>query len=238
MDELEVPVREEPEGVSPSVAIGDGLPQREQENRSASRWRSVVEFGEVFILAVVAFASAWSGFHAARWDSRQASDYSESTRLRIESGVASTNAGQELMYDAGLFTSWLEAQLAGNAALQALIEARFTPDYRPSFNAWRALVDSGAPAPSGPRQMPEYRNLYQEDADRLSDEATVAFDNGAKASENSDHYVRATVLFATVLLLIATGQRLRNHGPRLGVGVIAGLLLVYSVATVIGLPRL
>lgn len=231
-------MREEPEGRESAGEIAHRPAGRGHRGRSTKRWRSVLEFGEVVILAVVAFASAWSGFHAARWNSRQAYEYSESTRLRIESDVASTNAAQELMYDAGLFTSWLEAKLAGNAALQDLIAGRFTPDYRPSFEAWKALVDSGAPAPTGPRQMPEYRNLYQEDADRLNAEASTAFEQGSQASANSDHYVRATVLFATVLLLIATGQRLRNHGPRLGVGVIAGVLLVYSIAMIVGLPRL
>ena len=49
--------------------------------------------------------------------------------------------------------------------------------------------------------------------------------------------MRATVLFASVLFLVAVGQRFKSHSARLGVNAVAALVLIYTVASVAGLPR-
>ena len=220
-----------------NIEISQHLAGSTPGHHLSARWHRLLEFAEVLVLAVVAIATAWSGFQASKWDGHQAYQYAIATDERIYAEVESNKAAQELMYDAGLFTEWLKAKVAGNTELQTALEARFTDDYRPAFDAWKQLVDSGAPAPSGPRKMPEYRNSYLEESERLNAQASATFDEGTKARETSDDYVRATVLFASVLFLIALGQRIKNHGPRLGVNVIAFLLLAYSVLTVVGLPR-
>lgn len=58
------------------------------------RRREVSELIEVVILAIVAVATAWSVYQAARWEGRQAFLYSESTRLRIEADESVTLGGQ------------------------------------------------------------------------------------------------------------------------------------------------
>ena len=66
---------------------------------------------------------------------------------------------------------------------------------------------------------------------------SAKFDEGTEARETGGRYVRATVLFASVLFLVALGQRFKGHSARLGVNAIAALVLIYTVATVAGLPR-
>ena len=98
-----------PEGAN--VEIAHSLTEHhEDELRAHERWHRVLEVFEVFLLAIVAIATAWSGFQAAKWDGRQSFDYGTSNRLRFEADAAATAAGQELIADVNLFTAWLAAQ--------------------------------------------------------------------------------------------------------------------------------
>jgi hypothetical protein len=52
------------------------------------------EIVEAFLLAVVAIATAWGGYQAARWDGRQAELYGRSSTIRKEADQALTLGGQ------------------------------------------------------------------------------------------------------------------------------------------------
>ena len=49
-----------------------------------------------------------------------------------------TTAGQDRLFDSQVFSQWLNADQTGNAALAALYERRFRPEFRPAFDAWIA----------------------------------------------------------------------------------------------------
>jgi hypothetical protein len=57
--------------------------------------------------------------------------------------------------------------------------------------------------------MPEYRNPDAERAAGLNERARSMFEAGTAARETGERYVRQTVLFATVLFLVAIAQRFR-----------------------------
>ena len=66
----------------------------------------------------------------------------------------------------------------------------------------------------------------------------TAFDEGTKARETGEKYVRDTVLFAMVLFLVAIAQRMKDKTLRAGVNLLAVLLAAYGVFSVVRLPRL
>jgi hypothetical protein len=226
---------------SANVELAHKLTEQEPDEHHGTQprgWHRLVEFGEVAILAIVAVATAWSGFQASEWDGQQSLLYGQASRDRFAAEAASTFAGQELSADSAMFTAWLQAHSAGNVALEEEMTRRFTPDYRTAFDAWIALDPfDNAAAPPGPAAMPEYHNPHQAEADKLNDRASRRFDEGNEARETGSKYVRATVLFASVLFLVAVGQRFKAHSARLGVNVIAALVLIYAVASVADLPR-
>ena len=86
--------------------------------------------------------------------------------------------------------------------------------------------------------MPEYHNAQGEESAKLSQEATEAFEQGAKSRSTSDDYVRVTVLLATVLLLTAIAQRFKTHQVRVGLAVVAFLLVCIPIYRILTLPRL
>ena len=204
-----------------------------------SKWIETLEIAEAIILAMVAIATAWSGYQAAKWDGRQDELYEQSTRLRVQAQGLATRGGQEQIYDASTVVEWIKAQDSGNMKLADLFERRFRPEAKVAFEAWKKLDPLNNPdAPAGPLLMPEYHNAHAEESAKLSQEATEAFEQGAKSRSTSDDYVRITVLLATVLLLTAIAQRFKTHQVRVGLAVVAFLLVCIPIYRILTLPRL
>src|SRR5213083_3708416 len=129
-----------------------------RENVSSSQSRlEVIEIIEALILALVAVATAWSGYQAASWAGRRAEEYAKANRLRVTAEGLATLAGQERIYDSDTFNSWLAAKLDGKSQAAEFFERRFRDEYRPAFAAWMKRDPfNNAQAPPGPIFMPEY----------------------------------------------------------------------------------
>jgi len=197
-----------------------------------------LEILEAVLLALVALATALSGYQAARWDGESAKAYATSSRLRVQSNETQLTANQTLIYDAGTFTAWLQAYSAGDQKLMDLLSRRFTPEYDVAFRAWVKLDPFQNPkAPPGPRYMPQYKDPLAEKARVLADEATVAFDEGVEFRDRGEHYVRLTVILAAVLFLIALGQRFQIRRVRYALNAVAGLFLVYCIVLIATYPH-
>jgi hypothetical protein len=203
-----------------------------------SRIHEVLEIVEAIVLALVACATAWSGYQAARWDSQQSQLYGRSSRIRVEAEGFSVRSNQERQYNASNVNEWLKAEAHGEKDLAELFERRFLPEYRPAFEAWKKTDPLHNPnAPAGPLLMPEYRDSNAAEFTRLDHEATELFERGTSARERGDDYVRVTVFLATVLLLTAISQRFRDHRIRFALVVVAMLLLCFPLWRILTLPR-
>jgi len=75
-------------------------------------------------------------------------------------------------------------------------------------------------------------------AKQLNEQASKKFEGGTHAGETGEKYVRNTVLFASVLFLVAMAQRISGRGPRFAANGIAVVLLVYVMISMVRLPRL
>jgi hypothetical protein len=203
-----------------------------------SRGHAILEIAEAIVLAVVAIATAWSGYQAALWTGHQAELYGQASKLRIAAEGVATAANQERLYNASTVVEWLNAEAHNDKRLANLFNRRLLPEFRPAFEAWKKTDPLNNPnAPAGPQLMAEYRSSKTEEAAKLNDEASEVFEEGSRARQRSDEYVRATVTLATVLLLVAISQRFNIHGVRYGLLVIAVVLLCFPVYHILTLPR-
>lgn len=203
------------------------------------RWHTIVEVLEVLLLAVVAVATAYSGFQAAKWDAEEAHRYGESSTLYTRAATERTAGVQVLAADAATFTAWLEAHYDDNVELQEDLERRLSPDYKVAFDAWLKTDPFANPdAPVGPAAMPEYHNELGKQADETTKEADRIFDSGHDAAHQAENYVRNTVLFAMVLFLVAMAQRFTRRATRISMNVVAGLILLVVLVSLIRLPRI
>src|SRR5579863_679490 len=210
----------------------------EHKESSQSLGHEILEIAEALVLAVVAVTTAWSSYQAALWTGLQAELYGQASKLRIQAEGSATYANQERLYNASTVVEWLEAEAHGDKKLTGLFERRFLPEFRPAFEAWKKTDPLNNPnAPAGPQLMAEYRSAKTQEAVKLNDQATEAFEEGTKGREHADQYVRATVTLATVLLLIAISQRFKTRNVRVTLSVIALFLLCFPVYHVLTLPR-
>ena len=220
---------------SANVEIAHNL----HERGDGGHTRPWVEIAEAVLLAVVAIATAWSGYQSALWDGHEAKLYGEASKLRFQANAHESRAGQEQVYDGETLNSWLQAKLTGQERTAAAFERRFRLEYRPAFRAWLETDPLHNPkAPAGPIFMPQYRNADLAQAAALNGQASATFTRGSDARDTGDHYVRTTVLLATVLFLIALSQRFRAHGVRMSVLALALVLLAVALGLVISYPRL
>jgi hypothetical protein len=203
------------------------------------RWHTIVEVLEVIVLAIVAVATAYSGFQAAKWDAEEAHRYGESSTLYTRAATERTAGVQVLAADAATFTAWLQAHDDNKPELQEDLEHRFSPDYNVAFDAWlKTDPFSSDDAPVGPAAMREYHNRLAEQADETTREADRIFDSGHDAAHEAENYVRNTVLFAMVLFLVAMAQRFTRRATRISMNAVAGLILVLVLISLLRLPRI
>jgi hypothetical protein len=225
-----------PEGTN--VEIAHRLSEHAEEPRR-KRWEELFEIVEVVLLAMVAIATAWSGYQAAKWDGRQALLYGMASTERFQADAAATAGGQELVANVSLLNTWLQAHAAGDAQLQSVIARRFTPDYRAAFDAWLALDPfHNESAPPGPGYMPQFHNPSLDEGKRLNADAAAKFNEGTEAREIADLYVRDTVLFASILFVVAIAQRFKIRGARVAANLVGLALLFYTLIGMSSRPRL
>ena len=227
-----------PEGGGGSnIEVAHHLSEHKEEEPH-SRAHEMLEIAEAIVLAIVAIATAWSGYQAALWTGHQAELYGLATRYRVQAEGASTTANQERLYNASTVVEWLKAEADGKKKLADMFERRFLPEFRPAFEAWKKTDPLHNPnAPPGPQLMPQYHNAKTEQAAKLNEQADETFERGNHARERSDDYVRVTVMLATVLLLTAISQRFKVRAVRVGLAVIAALLLCLPIYRILTLPR-
>ena len=199
----------------------------------------VAEIIEVVVLSMVAILTAWSGYQGAKWGGQQAIQYATASTDRLKAEAMSTHAGQVLVADATIFTAWLQAHDEGDASLEAQLEKRFSPEYASAFQDWLATDPFTDPdAPAGPAAMPGFTTAAFEQAAALNAQASRELNAGTANRETANEYIRGTVLFASVLFLVAIAQRFKVRKIRFVANGLAVVLLLYSIGVVIALPRI
>ena len=223
-----------PEGGGSNIEIAHHLSEKREQKLGVE----TLEILEAIVLAVVAIATAWSGYQAALWTGHQAELYGQSSKLRVKAEGVATFANQERLYNASTVADWLQAEASGNTKLASLFERRLLPEFRPAFEEWKKTDPIHNPdAPAGPQLMPKFRSAHAEEAIQLDAQASQLFEKGTQARERSDDYVRLTVTLATILLLTSVSQRFKIHSIRLALVAVSVLLLCYPVFRIFTLPR-
>ena len=224
-----------PEAGGSNIEVAHHLSEHTASSRKIGH--ELLEIGEAILLAIVAIATSWSGYQAALWTGHQSELYGEASKLRVQAAGSANTATQERLYEAVTVAEWLKAEAHGDKKLADLFERRLPVEFRPGFEAWKEtnpLINPNAPA--GPQRMRQYKNSKAEEASKLDNKATEVFEQGTRARERSDDYVRVTVTLATVLLLTAIGQRFKSQSVRISLLLISALVLCLPIYRIFRLP--
>jgi hypothetical protein len=196
----------------------------------AARIERWTETFTAIMLGIVAIATAWSGYQSARWGGVQGDQTARAAALRTESTRASILGGQTTQIDLALGLQWINAFAAGDAELENFYYERFRPEFRQAVDAWLATDPQNNPnAPSGPFAMPEYNVSLIDEAAQLEDAANAASQEAAAASQQGDDYILNAVVLASILFLGGIVSRFDWPPVRIGIIVVALVLLAYGL---------
>jgi hypothetical protein len=225
---------------SSNIEIVERLAEHRDAESAKKSWQDlVVEILEAVLLGVVAVATAWSAYHAAKWDGHEAELYAQASTLRIEANELVTLGGQQRLLDVSTFNTWIQAKNEGRDELAELYVRRFSDEFKIAFDAWLKTDPFSNPtAPPGPSFMPEYRNPQILQGAATNHEASRIFDEGTVARKQSEEYTGTTVVLATVLFLVALAPRFQSRRVRFALLLLTGGLAVYALVTIHGFPRL
>jgi hypothetical protein len=225
---------------SSNIEIVERLAEHRDAESAKKSWQDlVVEILEAVLLGVVAVATAWSAYHAAKWDGHEAELYAQASTLRIEANELVTLGGQQRLLDVSTFNTWIQAKNEGRDELAELYVRRFSDEFKIAFDAWLKTDPFSNPtAPPGPSFMPEYRNPQILQGAATNHEASRIFDEGTVARKQSEEYTGTTVVLATVLFLVALAPRFLSRRVRFALLLLTGGLAVYALVTILGFPRL
>lgn len=232
-----------PEGLSPTE-VGKEIsehhkhaaepPEAGGSDSTPDRWISIIE---AVLLSLVAVLAAYSGFAAAKWSTESSVTLATASALRTKANRDDLEAIDTQTLDSVSFNAWFGAFVAGNARAEHLAENRLRPGYRPAFNAWLATDPAHNPkAPPGPFYMPQYVLPQATLSTEYDAKADAAFTQGSDAGSTGDGYIRDTVFLATVLFLVGISGHFRIRSARLGLIGVGGLLLLFAVVQLLGLP--
>jgi hypothetical protein len=215
------------------------------------RW---VDLALTIIMALAAVGTAWAGFQSAKWSGLQAIAFADAGAARAESTKASTDAGQDRLFDTVLFTSWLESLqreiVAGTsprpqgdytpneAELSGFIYERFRPEFKPAVEAWVATQPLIAPdAPASPFVMPEYTLEADALEAELVERAESFVADAHEYNQRSDNYVFMAVIFALALFFAGVAGRSRTHRSQQLLSVAAAVTFVGAAIVLVVLPK-
>jgi hypothetical protein len=227
-----------PEGLSASE-VGKEIDEHRKHasHTAADRRDRVLSIVEAVLLSLVAVLAAYSGYAAAKWGTESSVSLAAASAQRAKANRADLEALQIRTLDSVSFNAWFAAFSAGNANAQRLAVKRLRPGYRPAFHAWLATDPAHNPhSPPGPSYMPQYVIGQEAAAKALDARADAAFAKGTSAGDTSDKYVRGTVFLATVLFLVGISSHFPLRGARYGLIAVGGLILLFSVIQLLGLP--
>jgi hypothetical protein len=238
-----------PEGLSPSE-VGKEIAEhrhkaeeqeKEQGKESATeakgqdRWLTITE---AVLLAVVAILAAYSGFSSAKWSTHSSLELAKASAARTEANRAAYQAADLKNFDSLTFNAWFTAYVANNKNAMRVAEERFRPVFLTAFKAWLTTHPFTNPnAPKGPTYMPQYKQPELAQANALDSRASSYYSLGEQAGGNADGYVRTTVYLATVLFLVGISGHFKVRAARIGLISIAGVILVFSVISLIIAPK-
>ena len=221
-----------------TAEAGDALSEhRRDHGHHSSGHDRLISIVEAVLLSVVALVAAWSGYCAASWDTRASDLLTQSMELQIAGQAASQEGLQIRTFDAVAFDAAFDAFVADDRPAFRLAVRRLRPEYRSAFNAWLATKpEKNANAPADPSKLPQYRIPQEARGRVLTAKAKVSFREAVEAGDNSDKYVRLTVILATVLFLIGISGHFPVRAARYALIGIGTVLIAFSVVTLLGLP--
>jgi hypothetical protein len=211
--------------------------KHEEEHPSHDRRDKRLSIAEAVILSIVTIVAAWAGYSAAKWETESSLNLAKASATRVQANRAFQESLTFRVGDAVTFNAWYTAYVANDKNAMRVAHKYFLPNYRAAFDAWLATKPFTNPnAPAGPQAMAQFKPPGAALARTLDTKANEYYARGQEAAQTADHYIRATVILASVLFLIGISTQFPVRRGRYGLITIGLLLLVVAGEQILSLP--
>jgi len=227
-----------PEGLSATEAGHKMAEHAEHEaEHGGSPGHKRISIVEAVVLSIVTVVAAWAGYSAAKWSTDSSLNLAKASATRVKANRAFQQALTYRVGDAVTFNAWYTAHIAGNKNDMRVARKYFLPTYRAAFDAWLATKPfTNLSAPAGPEDMPQFKPPGAALAHALDARADAYYTQGQKAAQTGDHYIRVTVILASVLFLVGISTQFPMLRLRYGLIAVGVLLLVFAGQQLLSLP--
>jgi hypothetical protein len=226
-----------PEGLSATEA-GDKIAEHakhEAEHEGGHDKR--ISIAEAVVLSIVTIVAAWAGYSAAKWGTESSLNLAKASATRVKANRAFQESLTYRVADAVTFNAWYSAHVAHDANDMRVAHKLFLPHYQVAFDAWLATRPFTNPnAPPGPQAMPQFTAPFASLALKLDKQADAYYAQGQEAARTGDHYIRVTVILASVLFLVGISTQFPIRRGRYGLITIGVVLLLFAGEQLLSLP--
>jgi hypothetical protein len=228
-----------PEGLSATEAgnkMAEHAKQQAEHAGDGPRHKRI-SIVEAVVLSIVTVVAAWAGYSAAKWSTESSLSLAKASATRVKANRAFQESLTYRVADAVTFNAWYSARVAGDKNDMRVAHKLFLPHYKVAFDAWLATKPFTNPnAPKGPQAMPQFKAPFRALASRRDAEADAYYAKGQDAAETGDHYIRVTVILASVLFLIGISTQFPILRVRYGLITVGVVLLLFAGQQLLSLP--
>ena len=211
--------------------------EHDAEQGARSRSDRRISIAEAVLLSVVTIIAAWAGYSAAKWSTESSLNLAKASATRVKANRAFQEGLTLRVADLVLFNTWNAAHIAGNKSTMRVARKLFLPNYRVAFDAWLATKPFTNPhAPKGPQAMPQFRVPGVAASHALDTKADAYYARGQLAAETGDHYIRVTVILASVLFLVGISGHFPLRRGRYALIAVGMVLLLFACQQLFSLP--
>ncbi|MEA3327688.1 MAG: hypothetical protein U9R53_10370 [Chloroflexota bacterium] len=210
-----------------------------QMNKHHEKLLKWIEIVSAVLISLATITSAWCVYQSSRWAGEERSSSNRATAARTESVRFSNQALQLKTIDVAMFTEFAAAYSNEDEFLYDFLMERFRPEMKVAVDAWietQPLINHDAP--TSPFEMAEYKSEAQEESDRFLEEVEAHLDEARLDNERGDNYTLLTVIFASVLFFGGINSKFTSIKIRLGLVIIASLIIFITVFWALTFPIL
>jgi hypothetical protein len=197
-----------------------------------------IEVIAAILLAIATVATAWCAYQATRWNGAQSTAFAEAAVNRSEANREFNLAIQMQSIDIELFLHWVDAYAEGDVELMEFYETNLMrPEFLRHLDEW--VESSPLTNPEAllhPMAGEHYARELLDDSDRLIAAAEAKFHEAKEANDMGDRYVRATVMFASVLFFAGIASKFRSERIQAGLITLGFLMLIVGGSQIASLP--
>lgn len=201
-----------------------------------SRFKDRFELLIAVMLGLAAVVTAWSAFQSSQLGDKVQESFSEGIRLSDQASQEYNNAIATDNRDQALFLEYAKALVSEDDVTATYIsESLMSPELRAAVEWWIEQPEEGGPDSPFVEENPNWDNSQWASAAELDEEAQQYFEIAKDSDAEGDRFDLLEVIVTLALFLFGVASLVRQQRIQVGLALVGGVILIYSIGMVLTL---